>query len=341
MFTYQMNKRKLVTFLAIFISTFFLINSHAKAANFTDNQTVDANKVWTIKFSQEVNLDEVAKQGIIVTDSKGNVVNTDIELGQDNKTLRVLAPQDGYKIGESYTLNIDTKVHSKSGKNIKEATALHFYAAYNLGNQEITQNGVTYTWQGVKSRMLNAGLGSDLFAKSFGDLYMDVFKEVDPVYLTYNSTQYKQNDDYDAFTMNSIKRDDLPYMDFGLLMGAYDGDYCAKIVPNFQSKLENAENVICESIFPGRGAEFYPVTDNVTLRTAIKGNIAIDLPTVYFFGGRRIFVTPHRMGFTTMEFSGINDNSNIWSEIYTLEQFTSSEFSVDELKKYMPELKNY
>lgn len=117
-------KNKLI--IGILFSVFLLVTPNVKAANFTDNQTVDANKIWTIKFTDEVGFDDSTKQGITVTDSKGNKVNTGIQLGQDSKTVIVTAPEGGYTAGESYILSIKNKVHSSKGKALKNEYKLHF-----------------------------------------------------------------------------------------------------------------------------------------------------------------------------------------------------------------------
>lgn len=95
--------------------------------NFTDNQVVDFDKSWTIKFTGEVGFDDSTSQGITVTDIKGAVVpGVGINLGKDKKTIIVTAPKAGYTPGESYVLNIGTKVHSSKGKSLKNECKVHF-----------------------------------------------------------------------------------------------------------------------------------------------------------------------------------------------------------------------
>lgn len=100
--------------------------TNGKAANFTDNQTVDTNKTWTIKFTDAIVLDELTNQGITVTNSKGETVKVGIQLGQDIKTVTVTAPQDGYTPGENYILNLGSKTHSSKGKALKNEYKVHF-----------------------------------------------------------------------------------------------------------------------------------------------------------------------------------------------------------------------
>lgn len=116
------SKFLIITFLSIFL----LITPNVKAANFIDNLTVDTNKAWTVKFTDDIALDDLTKQGITVTDSKGNMVGVVTNVGQNSKTVIVSAPQGGYVLGESYILDIGTKVHSSNGKALKNEYKLHF-----------------------------------------------------------------------------------------------------------------------------------------------------------------------------------------------------------------------
>lgn len=117
-------KNKFLT--AAFFSFFLLFTVNVKVASFIDNQTVDKNKTWTLRFTDEVEYDEATKQGITVTDSKGNNVDVGLQLGEDNKTVKIAAPQGGYIPGENYILKVGTKVHSNKGKLLKSEASLHF-----------------------------------------------------------------------------------------------------------------------------------------------------------------------------------------------------------------------
>lgn len=119
--------------IATIFSAFLLAAPNVQAANFTDNQTVDSNKIWTIKFTDEVSFDDSTKQGMIVTDSKGAKVNAGVQLGQDSKTVIVTAPEGGYVSGENYTLNLGNKIHSNTGKALKSEYEVHFSIEGNEG----------------------------------------------------------------------------------------------------------------------------------------------------------------------------------------------------------------
>ncbi|MFL0252195.1 leucine-rich repeat domain-containing protein [Clostridium neuense] len=109
------------TIIILMLSTF-----KVKAATFKDNQIVQANKIWTICFNQEVSLDDLSKQGITVVDSSGTKVNITLSIESDGKTIEVNPPDEGYSEGSTYKLIIGSKVHSKQNKNIKQEIAMNF-----------------------------------------------------------------------------------------------------------------------------------------------------------------------------------------------------------------------
>ncbi|MBV7275764.1 leucine-rich repeat domain-containing protein [Clostridiaceae bacterium UIB06] len=122
-----MSKRvKLITIVFGIAILSLLAVGVVKAASFTDNQTVDANKTWTVKFTSEVGFDDLTQKGITVTDSKGNAVDVGVQLGKDSKSVIITPPQGGYTPGEGYTLNIGVNTHSKVGKSLKNQYKLDF-----------------------------------------------------------------------------------------------------------------------------------------------------------------------------------------------------------------------
>lgn len=102
-----------------------LVSINAKAATFTDNQVVGSNKSWTIHFNKKVSFDELTKQGISVTDEKGNKVNVTLNLGQDDSSIIVNAPKAEYDAGKKYKLTIGTQVHNNYS-SIKQPVIMNF-----------------------------------------------------------------------------------------------------------------------------------------------------------------------------------------------------------------------
>ncbi|WP_051542200.1 DUF5050 domain-containing protein [Clostridium lundense] len=147
--------------IATFFSVFLLFSTNVQAANFTDNQTVDSNKTWTVTFTDNVGFDDLTKQGIVVTDSKCNPVNVGIQLGQDSKTVTVTAPKGGYIAGESYILNVGTKIHSNKGKALENEYKVHF----SIKNDTINNDIVTFKDKELEQTVRNA------INKPIGDIY--------------------------------------------------------------------------------------------------------------------------------------------------------------------------
>ena len=121
--------KRFLSFTFVLVAFIFSIHIKVSAFQIADNQTVDTNKIWTIRFTNEVGYDDLTKQGTTVVDSKGNMVNVTLSLGQDSKSIVVTAPQGGYKSGENYTLSIGKNVHSKNGKTLKQIRKINFNIA--------------------------------------------------------------------------------------------------------------------------------------------------------------------------------------------------------------------
>ncbi|WP_411683188.1 glycoside hydrolase family 113 [Clostridium thailandense] len=110
----------------VIFTTLLLAETNVQAASFIDNQTVDSNKVWTIKFNSEVIFDDLTKESILVSDSKGNKVNSGVQIGDNSKEIKVTAPEGGYFPGEKYTLNLGKNIHSKEGNKLQNESQIHF-----------------------------------------------------------------------------------------------------------------------------------------------------------------------------------------------------------------------
>ncbi len=90
-----------------------------------DNSNVKVNKEWNIKFNEEV-LDSSLEDNIIVVDSDKNIVTGELELLEDNKTIRVYPPGNGYSVGESYGLYIKNEIESVNGKVLNKSWKVEF-----------------------------------------------------------------------------------------------------------------------------------------------------------------------------------------------------------------------
>ncbi|SHK28909.1 Ig-like domain-containing protein [Paramaledivibacter caminithermalis] len=90
-----------------------------------ENPDVALDKTWTIKFNDDV-LESSLNDAIVVVDSEGYIVTCEIQLLEDNKTIKVYAPQGGYDVGENYTLYIKNEIESKDGKVLNKSWKVPF-----------------------------------------------------------------------------------------------------------------------------------------------------------------------------------------------------------------------
>jgi Leucine-rich repeat (LRR) protein len=119
-------KKSCVQVFIFFVFALLLSTKSYVAAEIVDNQTVEANKIWTIRFNKDVQFNEKINEAIKVTDSKGNLANITLELGEDKKSILVKPPKGGYVNGEGYTINFNTSLKSYTGKSLKEEIEFRF-----------------------------------------------------------------------------------------------------------------------------------------------------------------------------------------------------------------------
>lgn len=128
---------------AVFVSSLLFISSNVKAVTFTNNQVVNKDKSWTIHFNQDVAFDDVTKNAVVVTDSRGNKVNVPVNLGSDNKSIVVGAPEVGYEAGAKYELMVGNGVHSMNGKKISEQAKMDFSIKNDVEEEGNTNSNIS------------------------------------------------------------------------------------------------------------------------------------------------------------------------------------------------------
>lgn len=113
-----------MTLIFLFIAgvIFSLSNKKTLAVDIQTSQTINSKKLWKIAFNREISFDDATKRGITIKDSKNNSVEITLDLGQDKKSLLINPPIGGYALGEKYTLNISTDVHSNDLKLSKSVS---------------------------------------------------------------------------------------------------------------------------------------------------------------------------------------------------------------------------
>ncbi len=90
---------------------------------------VPPDKVWTIKFSQQVDKATINSTNIYVTDYNGNLIPTNVLPGVDGKSATVDAePNYSFKF---YNLYISDAIKTPENKPLKNPTKLNFWIFFN------------------------------------------------------------------------------------------------------------------------------------------------------------------------------------------------------------------
>ena len=88
-------------------------------------ETEDAQKVWNIKFNEELKASKVTTTNIYVKDENNRKFSTTVELSTDKKEVTV-TPKKKYEAGKAYKLYLDDDIYSESGKKLKEMIVFPF-----------------------------------------------------------------------------------------------------------------------------------------------------------------------------------------------------------------------
>ncbi|MGJ7922353.1 beta-propeller domain-containing protein [Neobacillus sp. LXY-4] len=114
--------------VAVFILFFY--KTELKIENeWRDNeqQIVLANKVWKIHFSEKIHKSSVNSNLIYVTNDKGKKLTNELFLSDDQKTIYLTPPENGYAFKKSaYTLHIEKGIKSTLGRSLISSKKISF-----------------------------------------------------------------------------------------------------------------------------------------------------------------------------------------------------------------------
>lgn len=96
-------------------------------AGMNEDLIVLKNKVWEIEFSKELEAESVNSQTIYVLDQEGIKQEVGLSLGNDQKTVQIHPPNDGYKVNSPrYSLILTKGIKAKSGGNLINTLEVKF-----------------------------------------------------------------------------------------------------------------------------------------------------------------------------------------------------------------------
>jgi Big-like domain-containing protein len=88
---------------------------------------VQPDKVWNIKFNQKIDSSSLVDDAVTVMDGNEQKMKIKVRLKiDDTSILQILSPEDGYKLGETYTLNVSDKIKDVSGKKLSKSIQMKF-----------------------------------------------------------------------------------------------------------------------------------------------------------------------------------------------------------------------
>lgn len=132
-------KIKNVILSVVIASVILILNPYtggAKAAdisqtvkNFSPKTNAALNKMWTVKFSSEVDEKTIGDNIKVVDKASGNFVNVTVKLSTDKKSVQIDAPLNGYGVNKNYSVLIGSKVANLSGKTLSQGAELDFTTA--------------------------------------------------------------------------------------------------------------------------------------------------------------------------------------------------------------------
>lgn len=147
------NKKKVLSLLSIplilFICLFipFKVNASKIDTSKIDAEVSGIYKNWNIEFNKEVHFDDETKNAVKVVDEDGNSIDVGVSQ-KDGKNITVLAPKEGYKKDKKYVISVETKVHTKNLKYLKNPYTFVF---------RITDNPTIYKYNDIVEKNIDAG----------------------------------------------------------------------------------------------------------------------------------------------------------------------------------------
>ncbi|MBC2581981.1 transglutaminase domain-containing protein [Clostridium sp. DJ247] len=135
------NIKRLVAFKlqALVISLILLFYTNIAFAQdnykvFDAQQNVSSNKIWTIKFSQNIDKNSVTGDNIKIIDENGNSLKLDLSCSGNSIAIK---PVSNYEPGKNYNIYVDN-IKSSSGHNLKSPATMKFTVKNDVqSNQQV------------------------------------------------------------------------------------------------------------------------------------------------------------------------------------------------------------
>lgn len=88
---------------------------------------IQPDKVWKVKFNQKIDSSSLVDDAVTVMDDNEQRVQVKVRLKiDDTSILEIVPPEDGYKLGETYTLYVSDKIKNISGEKLSKSIQMKF-----------------------------------------------------------------------------------------------------------------------------------------------------------------------------------------------------------------------
>lgn len=167
-------------FLFIFsISGIALAATNSDVNIIADKTTIDKYKTWTVRFKSSVDLSSLMNAIQVRDLTTGTYVTVSINEGDDDRSLKISPPSDGYQLDHQYQIVIDKTVKSKKGASLKKTATMNFKVSNSSsgsagGNTGSGDNGGTGGSTGGDSGSVQYTATADVIVSSEIPLFKQV-----------------------------------------------------------------------------------------------------------------------------------------------------------------------
>ncbi|WP_079505120.1 beta-propeller domain-containing protein [Mesobacillus jeotgali] len=132
--------------LVSIVGVIFYSLSQFKVVNAWEEQhIVLPNKVWQLQFSKKISEKSLDPDLIYVSNDQGEKLETKLELGDDQKTIYIHPPQNGYDLkSKGYTVHFKKGIKSALGRELASAHKWSFIVKENLPVVGTKENLASY-----------------------------------------------------------------------------------------------------------------------------------------------------------------------------------------------------
>ncbi len=109
-----------------------------------DKTVNSASKVWNVKFSSDVNINDLLGSINVRDLTKGTLAEIKVIQGESKNSLKINPPSQGYETGHNYQIMINKDNQSKGKKKLKKTVVMNFTVTENntgSNNSNNTNNG--------------------------------------------------------------------------------------------------------------------------------------------------------------------------------------------------------